>query len=1215
MRTLSLRGERSALLRAFGMALMLSTSVASIDAVRAQDNQTAAVTQRSFSIPAGPLSSTLVSFGEQAGVQVSYVPSVAAGLDSPGVSGSMSVDAALSQLLAGTGLSYQLTGTTVTVSEPSADTGATLDGAIALDTITVSGGEVGAAPEDLPYETAAPTAYISQQRIERFRGSSPADMFRGTPGVMSGEARNSGSSVDVNIRGMQGMGRVAVKVDGAENQVTIYQGYQGISNRTFVDPDFLAGIDITKGSDAASSGIAGTVNMRTVDADDIVKPGDTYGFRVKGEVGGNTTSPTAGNVAGYRILNNLGSVNNPDSGYPTIEESTTGMDRPDPLTPTQGSASIVGAVKSDDFDFVAGYAHRKQGNYFAGTNGPSAQPATIGPQPFCYSNGTCPPQFLYRDYAVNTGLANYRAGEEVLNTQLETKSWLMKATIRLDDNQSVKFGYNAFRSEAGDKLASVLNADTSQDEQLEQTAGVKLDTGTLKYRWQPDDNDLVDVKSNLWVTQLEQRNPIRVKNYFVTPETLGLPDGFRVGSDTTMWGGDVSNTSKLMVEEMPVQLTYGLSYKYEEIHPSEYTEDLELYALRDGSRHEAAGYGKVTWDATEWLTVTGGLRYQQYWSRDGSSADPTDVTGESHGQNRDDGGFSPSVGVTVEPVEGTQLYVNYSDAMRMPSMMETLTGFSTRYNPDLVPERSRNWEIGANVIEEGILSPSDRGMLKLGYFNWNVKDYLAREWVQDFVTPTGTPISTLYVYNLDKAKFEGVELSSRYELGGFTAELAANYYLNVEFCRTANTCENKSLYSDYATNQVPPKYMVDLTLSQKLLDDDLTVGGRIHHVGARAIGHGEVTAEGLSQFIALVDWERYTLVDLFAEYRLTENLTLNARVENLTDLYYVDPLSLVQQPSPGRTIYAGITSTIGGAEPVSSMSPLRDDLNASVDWTGPYLGFHTGGVFAHEKGTTTALDGTPGGIPGTESADLDLKGNYLYGAQAGFNYQFDNGLVLGFEADYSKTALEGSQKASATEGTYPGTGNLQAETHYDIDWLATLRGKVGYAFDSGLMVYATAGAAFSREKTTRDQYRSTDTYGNAPYADETEMIGVESVKIGRTGWTAGGGMEYALNSGWSISADYTYTRLNRKAARYSKARAGVGRSYTSSEILGYEWVDPSQDPVISQYCDIFPGICDPYEQPIYEFTDHEGTSETSNGREASNWIGLHSVRIGLNYHF
>ena len=132
------------------------------------------------------------------------------------------------------------------------------------------GGAFAGNASEAPFFTPGATNYISGKQIERFRGSSPADILRGTPGVMSGEARNSGA-LDVNIRGMQGMGRVAVSVDGAENAMSIYQGYQGMSNRTFVDPDLIAGIDITKlgkvvrHSDAVTGG-AGAIMLRDTTA-------------------------------------------------------------------------------------------------------------------------------------------------------------------------------------------------------------------------------------------------------------------------------------------------------------------------------------------------------------------------------------------------------------------------------------------------------------------------------------------------------------------------------------------------------------------------------------------------------------------------------------------------------------------------------------------------------------------------------------------------------------------------------------------------------------------------------------------------------------------------------------------------------------------------------------------------------------------------------------
>jgi len=541
---------------------------------------------------------------------------------------------------------------TAKVKKPGAATTGAASGLAAAPTSVPRQEPSAAESVEVPYSTAAPTNYISGENIERFRGSSPADMFRGTPGVMSGEARNGAGSIDVNVRGMQGLGRVSVKVDDAENQVTVYQGYQGISNRTFVDPDLLAGIGITKGSDAASSGIAGTVAMRTLDVRDIVKSGNTFGFRAKGGLGGNTTTPEPGAKAGYAIQNNIG-WDDPSSGYPTVSSSTKGMDRPDFLDPTQRSGSVAGAMKSEYVDLFAGYARRKQGNYFAGTNGPSAEPVSRGPRPYCYPDGSCP--FIYRDYIENGGLTNYRAGEEVLNTQLDTKSWLLKGTLRLDGGQSLKLIQNSYRSEAGDQLASRFATDMSQAQQQAQTTGINLDTTTLQYRWNPAVDPFVNFKANLWRTQLEQRNPIRVKNWGATPPMFGLPADYRVGSDTEMWGGDVSNVSKVETGFGLFTLDYGASYKNEDTAPSAFTNLVDLAYLRDAKREEAAGYGKLSWKATSWLTLNSGLRYMRYHSQD-RSVHLQNVAANSHGQITEEGGFSPSAGVTIEPLKGAQVY-------------------------------------------------------------------------------------------------------------------------------------------------------------------------------------------------------------------------------------------------------------------------------------------------------------------------------------------------------------------------------------------------------------------------------------------------------------------------------------------------------------------------------------------------------------------------------
>ncbi|GAA2853664.1 hemoglobin/transferrin/lactoferrin receptor protein [Aminobacter aminovorans] len=881
---------------AFGSASMLAIVASSAFPIMAiaQTTQTEArAGSHDFNIPAKSLLAALADYTAATGIQVVRPSGAPISGRSGAVVGRLSPASALARLLGPSGLEFQFVDArTVSIRAKTGNEAAlpVTNGSLVLDVIRVDGG--GGAPVYEPYETAAPTAYIPQETIDRFRGSSPADMLRGTPGVMSGEARNGAGAIDVNIRGMQGMGRVAVTVDGASNAVTIYQGYQGVSNRTFVDPDLLGGISIAKGSDAASNGIAGSVAMRTLEARDIIKDGKNFGVRLKGGFGTNTSNPPpVDTIGGYE--------------WPSIPwaapqipvASTAGMERPSLLKPTSGSGSAVVAYSEGDVDLIAGYAYRKQGNYHAGTNGPAAQPVAKGPTPFCFDNGICLPSSPWTNYYDNEGITGYRAGEEVLNTQLETKSWIGKGTFRFGDGQSVELGYTGFRSEAGDLLASRLTSKRGQPTQAAQTTGTTLDTGTVRYKWKPEENELVDLKANLWLTRLDLRNSRR--DGWPAPR----PGDPRVGSDSLLWGADATNASKLSTGYGAVDLTYGLSYLGEDTQPTDYTRSLKGWLnLRDGRRQEAAVFVKGSWEATDWLTLNGGLRYQHYWAQDRSTG-PHQGIGFVYGSSSSKGGFSPSIGVTLEPIEGSQFYVNYSNAMRSPSIIETTTAFTMNINSNVRPERSSNWEIGTNLRRDNVFTGDDSAMLKFGYFDWSVKDYIAREWH----TTSGS--SGMRIHNIDSAHFAGLELSGRYEIGAFTAELAANYYTDVQFCRTASTCGNKSLYADYATNQVPPRYSVDLTLTQKLMDDALTIGGRVSHVGRRAVGHGDVTAQGASQFIALVNWKPYTLVDVFAEYKFNENLTGTVRIQNLTDTYYVDPLSLVVQPGPGRTFYGSLTAS------------------------------------------------------------------------------------------------------------------------------------------------------------------------------------------------------------------------------------------------------------------------------------------------------------------
>lgn len=1180
-------------LRLVLLGTVSALSMAPLPAV-AQSSQSSA---RQFDIPAQPLAAALQRYMQQSGIQLSYPADLAEGRTSTAISGSIAPADALGRLLAGTGLTYRFVSATAVTLEraPQAASGTVQLGTLRVEGAGGSAGARGASGEggnaDTPYFTAAPTAHISAETIDRFRGSSPADILRGTAGVMSGEARNSGSSIDVNIRGMQGFGRVVTTVDGAENAVTVYQGYQGVSNRTFVDPDFIGGIDISKGADAASWGNAGNVAMRTLGTDDILKPDQSWGLRVKGSIGGNSSEPVVGNTAGFGL------------GTATLTESTTGLDRPSFLEPTQGSASVVGAARFQGLDLVAGYAWRKRGNYHAGTNGGEgswADPA-LNPTTNRY---------------INNGYTNYRPGEEVLNTQLETQSWLFKATAQLDQDHSLRLGYTGFRSEGGDLLASRLSSGGARSAQTRQTAGTSLDTVTARYRWNPADTNWLDLTVNGYWTYLELRNAIR-GGRARTPQQYGLSENFRVGSNTDMWGLDISNLSKLMVGRGGLELTTGLSYRAEDTRGSRYTGPLEAWNTpRDAIRHEAAGFVKASYTPHDlsWLTVNAGLRYSHYWSTDRYAPyEEIQANFRPVGIKKDAGAFSPSAGITIEPFDGGQFYVNYSSMLRAPSVFESANAFNSAFGQDLlIPERSRNWEIGINLAQDGLLAAEDEARLKLGYFNWNVKDYISR-------VSTSNYSRILETINIPAAKFSGLEMSAHYGTGGFSADVSANYFLDVIFCRTESTCEAKSIYSDYATNHVQPEYTATLTLSQKLLQDRLTLGGRINHVGPRSIGHGDVTGQGLSQYIALVRWKPHTLVDLFGEVEVIDGVTASVRAENLFDVFYVDPLGLVSQPGPGRTFFASLTGNFGAGKKLGGDGIQRFFLGDGRDnWTGAYGGIHGGFAGGHFNGKTTVLTaGTAieSQIAAAESADVGFN-TALVGLQAGYNWQITPGFVFGLETDISKIRSRAEQNAMMEEEWLEERMDflgVQAQTHHDMDWLATLRARAGASLGRHWLIYGTGGLALTEERQSRDQYH----YENDGYAQgyqATRPYKVEQENARRLGYTLGGGAEFAVNDRFSIKADYTYNAFGRRDFVFRDARAGTSDDWVYSRIVGYQEVPPFFEPG-HEICQIAAYLCEPQQQAVYEQVTDPGKSNTVNGRRASSNLDIHAIKIGVNYRF
>jgi outer membrane immunogenic protein len=151
--------------------------------------------------------------------------------------------------------------------------------------------------------------------------------------------------------------------------------------------------------------------------------------------------------------------------------------------------------------------------------------------------------------------------------------------------------------------------------------------------------------------------------------------------------------------------------------------------------------------------------------------------------------------------------------------------------------------------------------------------------------------------------------------------------------------------------------------------------------------------------------------------------------------------------------------------------------------TGFYIGINGGGGWGRSDFSA----------PFASSA-FNTSGGVV-GGTIGYNWQKPSNLVLGVEGDFDWSGIRGSTTCGVA---------LSCSTRND--WLATARGRLGYAFDR-FMPYVTGGAAFGDIKT------SVDALGTATTT--------------KAGWTVGGGLEAAIAGPWTAKVEYLYVDLGR----------------------------------------------------------------------------------------
>jgi hemoglobin/transferrin/lactoferrin receptor protein len=248
--------------------------------------------------------------------------------------------------------------------------------------------------------------------------------------------------------------------------------------------------------------------------------------------------------------------------------------------------------------------------------------------------------------------------------------------------------------------------------------------------------------------------------------------------------------------------------------------------------------------------------------------------------DRDEGRFDPKVTLAAQVLPWLQPYATYSESMRAPTVSETLTGgehpaslnsMSFFPNPFLDPEVQKGREFGFNVLQDRLFTARDHFRFKADYFTMDVENYI-----------TGCAANAMggfYFCNAPgTSSVEGVELQGSYDAGFVFAGLS--------YTHTTTSLPPQS--NGFGAQSFLPDDILTLTGGVRVLQEKLTLGARAFFASESYNGADVVPTNGDPSNPYN---DAYELLDLFANYEVTNDIDVGLTVSNVFDRAYTPALT------------------------------------------------------------------------------------------------------------------------------------------------------------------------------------------------------------------------------------------------------------------------------------------------------------------------------------
>lgn len=768
---------------------------------------------------------------------------------------------------------------------------------------------------DWVYDEIRSVSEISREQMDNRPARHAADILEQTPGVYSSVSQQD-PGLSINIRGMQDFGRVNMNIDGMR-QNFMKSGHGQRNGVMYIDPEILSNVIIEKGAISGIGGagmIGGIATFNTINASDFIEPGKEVGGKIRAMTGDN----------GTRFI---------------------------------GSAVL--AVGNEYGDLLLATSERNLKDYWPGNKGELGE-IRIGSKydHAIFDTALKKKKVSYTDFKMHSQLvkigwnlaADQRLALSYLQTQVDSPNAGIFTEVGLNMSTPI-YGW------LSSSITEVNNRNIGLDYSLKPEHIAWLDlTAKIYY---VDTDDITDThnantifRKPFWTQTRLTTQGLQLQNTSLfapaDQHQLRINYGLEWFSDRSRG----NTTNDYMIERTPV----GMSVNG--ITPP-------------GKRTMTSTFAQLNYDYDDWLRLEGGLRYDQFrlqgntwmyvkgFRKPYTLENPCDPKRDEQSErantrcsstvlsmmtwdvDRREQQLSPTAAVGIKPgAQWLEFFGTYGKSWRPPAMTEALaTGSAHGHgwvlpNPLLAAEHSKAWEVGFNIQQTGLLISEDRFAAKVAYFDTRVSNYSNLQLSKKRPKLGGGSFTDVtYVNNLLQTYFRGLEYQLSYDAGFI--------YTNINYTRMIgenNICSKLAWLGGVQKRQKTKKkerYPVDdpdmnnriecyaanmsfgssaylpgdrgsLTLGGRIFDQKLDLGTVIRYNK----GHQDksvLNKYGVPNVVYVADWPEYIIFDLYASYKMTNNLTLRTSIENITNRAYLvsygDTLSFA--PNRGRTIQGG----------------------------------------------------------------------------------------------------------------------------------------------------------------------------------------------------------------------------------------------------------------------------------------------------------------------